>query len=153
MLKGYLQIIDLLLVKFLNFISSVPVTSKNIIMHKLQYAYSLSVLRTQFIYWFYPLPWAQIKTASRNILIVVHSPGYFKMDGVKKDFNCILIIIRWIMIRTHLSLNSSCSFSSLQLDIYLNGNPVDALGTVVHAEKALDIGKSLCLKLQKVMSR
>lgn len=41
----------------------------------------------------------------------------------------------------------------VKLDIYLNGNPVDALSAVVHAEKAEEIGKSLCFKLQKVMSR
>jgi GTP-binding protein LepA len=35
----------------------------------------------------------------------------------------------------------------------MNGNPVDALSTVVHVDKALELGKALCLKLQNLLSR
>jgi translation elongation factor EF-4 len=35
----------------------------------------------------------------------------------------------------------------------MNGNPVDALSTVVRADKSLELGKSYCLKLQSLMSR
>ncbi|XP_028400376.1 translation factor Guf1, mitochondrial-like [Dendronephthya gigantea] len=41
----------------------------------------------------------------------------------------------------------------VKLDFYLNGNLVDALSTVVNADKSQEMGKSLCLKLQKLMSR
>ena len=35
----------------------------------------------------------------------------------------------------------------MQLDILLNGNPVDALAVIVHKEKAYSTGKRICTKL------
>ncbi len=41
----------------------------------------------------------------------------------------------------------------VKLDILLNGEPVDALSTIVHHEKAYEWGKKLCAKLRKLIPR
>ncbi len=41
----------------------------------------------------------------------------------------------------------------VKMDILLNGKPVDALSTIVHTEKAQDVGRSLAEKLRKVIPR
>ncbi len=41
----------------------------------------------------------------------------------------------------------------IKLDILLNGEPVDALSTIVHKEKAYEWGKKLCGKLRKLIPR
>ncbi len=41
----------------------------------------------------------------------------------------------------------------VKLDILLNGEPVDALSTIVHREKSFEWGKKLCAKLRKLIPR
>jgi GTP-binding protein LepA len=41
----------------------------------------------------------------------------------------------------------------LKLDILINGEPVDALSTIVHDAKAYEQGKTLCQRLQKLIPR
>ena len=41
----------------------------------------------------------------------------------------------------------------LQLDILLNGNPVDALAVIIHKEKAYSAGKRICVKLKETIHR
>ena len=40
-----------------------------------------------------------------------------------------------------------------QLDILLNGKPVDALAIIVHKEKAMQVGRKLCIKLKEKIRR
>ena len=41
----------------------------------------------------------------------------------------------------------------MQLDILLNGNPVDALAIIVHKDKAYLTGKRICEKLKEIIHR
>ncbi|MBS1519049.1 MAG: elongation factor 4 [Bacteroidetes bacterium] len=41
----------------------------------------------------------------------------------------------------------------VKLDILLNGDPVDALSTIVHRDKAFDWGKKLCTKLRQLIPK
>jgi len=41
----------------------------------------------------------------------------------------------------------------VKLDILINGEPVDALSTIVHTEKAYEQGKSLCQRLRRLIPR
>ena len=61
-----------------------------------------------------------------------------------------------IMLIKHLytcEVCNSSAFSLLQLDILLNGNPVDALAVVVHKDKAQAVGKGICVRLKEKMNR
>ncbi len=44
-------------------------------------------------------------------------------------------------------------FLSMQVDLLLNQNPVDALAVVVHEDKAFAMAKTLCEKLKNVIHR
>ena len=41
----------------------------------------------------------------------------------------------------------------VKLDIKLNTEPVDALSALVHADKAFDLGKKMCIKLRELLPR
>ncbi len=41
----------------------------------------------------------------------------------------------------------------VKLDILINGDPLDALSTIVHKDKAYEQGKALCTKLRKLIPR
>jgi GTP-binding protein LepA len=41
----------------------------------------------------------------------------------------------------------------VRMDIMLNGDPVDALSTLIHQEKAFDWGKKICRKLKELIPR
>ena len=41
----------------------------------------------------------------------------------------------------------------VKLDILLNGDPVDALSTIVHRDKAFEWGKKLCAKLRQLIPK
>jgi GTP-binding protein LepA len=41
----------------------------------------------------------------------------------------------------------------VKLDIKLNGEPVDALSSIIHRDKAYDYGKKICEKLRKLIPR
>lgn len=41
----------------------------------------------------------------------------------------------------------------VKLDIFINGNPVDALSAVIHREKAYEYGKKICEKLKELIPK
>lgn len=41
----------------------------------------------------------------------------------------------------------------VKVDILLNGNPVDALSALLHRDNAYEIGRKICIKLQKLIPR
>jgi GTP-binding protein LepA len=41
----------------------------------------------------------------------------------------------------------------VRMDIRLNGEPVDALSALIHADKAYDLGKKMCEKLRELLTR
>ena len=45
------------------------------------------------------------------------------------------------------------STTHVQLDILLNGTPVDAMATIVHRDKAYTLAKSICIKLRDAIDR
>ena len=43
--------------------------------------------------------------------------------------------------------------SLVKLDVLLNGNPVDALSSLIHSENSYTIGKKMCKKLRELIPR
>lgn len=46
-----------------------------------------------------------------------------------------------------------CPSKLVKLDILLNGEPVDALSTLTHADNAVDFGRKMCAKLKDLLPR
>lgn len=65
-------------------------------------------------------------------------------------------LVLYCMIIVHNSMGCNYSYQAsdlVKLDILLNGQPVDAMATIVHNSKAYRVGRELVEKLKKVIDR